>query len=553
MKRLTVTGLTLAMALTGCGGSDDKNNNSSSSLSSSSISSAAAISSATNISSSTATISSAANISSSAATISSAAAVSSVATISSAGSSSSIPASSSSSESSSSAAPVAKKNVLFFLGDGMGITTLTAMRIYEVGEAGSITIDTLPESAFVRTYSEDGQVTDSAPSMAAYMTGVKMKNEVISMSAGTNAYRPDGTQFIDAAGNSTCEAGNGQAVPTLLELMKAQGYATGVVSTTRITHATPATTYAHVCNRNGENTIAAQMVPNGAGFNTALGNGIDVVLGGGLRHFLPTTETGGRRTDGRHLVNEMKTAGYTYATNTGELLAAANTTGKLLGLFTSSDMSYELDRNPQVEPSLSEMTGKAIDILTQRDKGFFLMVEGGRIDHALHASNAKRALTDGIAFDNAIKLALEKMEAVDPGLKNTLVVVTADHDHTLVINGYAERTGKTTDTHAGVLGLVKSYVNGPNKGQPTKDVDGNPYTILGFGNGPNRPTTRIALDETTTSGKDYLQEAVIQLDSETHGGGDVFLGAKGLGAENFHGVIDNTEVFGLIKKSINLQ
>lgn len=539
MKRLTVTGLTLAVALTGCGGSDDKKNNSSSSLSSSSISSAAAISS-------TATISSAAAVSSEAS-------MSSLATISSASSLSSVPTSSSSSESSSSAAPVAKKNVLFFLGDGMGITTLTAMRIYQVGEAGSITIDTLPESAFVRTYSADGQVTDSAPSMAAYMTGVKMKNEVISMSTATNAYRPDGTQYIDAAGNSTCEAGNGEAVPTLLEQMKAQGFATGVVSTTRITHATPATTYSHVCNRNGENTIAAQMVPNGAGFNTALGNGIDVVLGGGLRHFLPSTETGGRRTDGRHLVNEMKTAGYTYVTNVGELTAATSATPKLLGLFTSSDMNYELDRNPQVEPSLSEMTGKAIDILSTRDKGFFLMVEGGRIDHALHASNAKRALTDGIAFDNAIKLALEKMEAVDPGLKNTLVVVTADHDHTLVINGYAERTNKTTDTHAGILGLVKSYANGPSKGQPTTDINGNPYTILAFGNGPNRPTTRIALDETTTSGKDYLQEAVIQLDSETHGGGDVFLGAKGLGAENFHGVIDNTEVFGLIKKSINLQ
>ena len=501
MKRLTVTGLTLAAILTGCGGSDDnKKNNGSSS----------------------------------------------------APASSSVPVVSSSSESSSSAAPVAKKNVLFFLGDGMGITTLTAMRIFEAGEAGSITIDTLPETAFVRTYSADGQVTDSAPSMAAYMTGVKMKNEVISMTTATNAYREDGTQYVDANGDSTCEAGNGEAVPTLLEQMKAQGFATGVVSTTRITHATPATTYAHLCNRNGENTIAAQMVPNGAGFNTALGDGIDVVLGGGKRHFLPSTESGGYRSDSRNLVTEMQTAGYQYVTTSAELSAAPASTAKLLGLFTSSDMNYELDR-PASEPSLSEMTGKAIDILSTRDKGFFLMVEGGRIDHALHASNAKRALTDGIAFDNAIKLALEKMEAVDPGLKNTLVVVTADHDHTLVINGYAERTDKTTDTHAGILGLVKSYANGPSKGQPLTDVDGNPYTILAFGNGPNRPTTRVALDETTTSGHDYLQEAVIQLDSETHGGGDVFLGAKGLGAEHFHGVIDNTDVFGLIKQAINLE
>ena len=192
-------------------------------------------------------------------------------------------------------------------------------------------------------------------------------------------------------------------------------------------------------------------------------------------------------------------------------------------------------------------------MLHARDSGFFLMVEGGRIDHALHASNAKRALTDGIAFDNAIAAALEKMEDIDPGLENTLIVVTADHDHTLVINGYAERTGATSEDHAGVLGLVKNYANGPNKGEPRTDVDGNPYTILGFGNGPNRPDSRVALNETTTAGNDYLQEATIQLSSETHGGGDVYLGATGMGADAFHGVIDNTEVFEKITAILDLE
>lgn len=448
--------------------------------------------------------------------------------------------------------PAPQKHVLFFLGDGMGITTMTAMRIYKVGEDGQLTVDTLPESAFVRTYSEDAQVTDSAPSMAAYMTGVKMKNEVISMSAGTNAYAADGTQYIDASGNTTCPTtGNGTAAETLLETMKAAGYGTGVVSTTRITHATPATTYAHLCNRNGENTIAAQMVPGGAEYNAKLGDGIDVVLGGGRRHFLPTG-TGSTRSDTRNLIDEMKAKGYAYASTSAELAALPSSSAKVLGLFTGSDMSYELDRDPAVEPSLSEMTGKAIDLLAAKNKGFFLMVEGGRIDHALHASNAQRALGDGIAFDDAIALALDKMEAIDPGLENTLVVVTADHDHTLVLNGYAQRTGPTTAGHPGVLGVVKSYVNGPSQGQPLKDVDGNPYTNIGFGNGPNRLGVRLALDDATTGAKDYLQESTIRLSSETHGGADVFLGATGLGAHNFHGVIDNTEVFGKIKLALGL-
>jgi alkaline phosphatase len=448
--------------------------------------------------------------------------------------------------------PTPKKHVLFFLGDGMGITTMTAMRIYKVGEEGQLTVDTLPESAFVRTYSEDAQVTDSAPSMAAYMTGVKMKNEVISMSTGTNAYKPDGTQYISGT-DSTCPAtGNGTPVDTLLEIMKAQGYGTGVVSTTRITHATPATTYSHICNRNGENTIASQMVPGSANYNAKLGSdGIDVVLGGGRRHFLPKATAGSSRSDERNLVDEMKAKGYTYVDDRAELLATAATTSKVLGLFTSSDMSYELDRT-DTEPSLSEMTGKAIDLLAAKKKGFFLMVEGGRIDHALHASNAKRALVDGIAFDDAIKLALDKMEVIDPGLKNTLVVVTADHDHTMVLNGYAKRTGATTASNAGVLGVVKSYAIGPKEGQPVTDVDGKPYSIIGFGNGPGRKATRPTLDEATTAGNDYLQESTIPLGTETHGGADVFLGAKGLGAENFRGVIDNTEVFGKIKTALGL-
>jgi len=119
-------------------------------------------------------------------------------------------------------------------------------------------------------------------------------------------------------------------------------------------------------------------------------------------------------------------------------------------------MSYDLDRDPAKEPSLAEMTTKAMDVLGKNAKGYFLMVEGGRIDHALHETTAKKALHDTVAFDNAIKAALAKAKITDPELKNTLIVVTADHDHTLVLNGYAKRTGKTSATNPGVLGVVKT-------------------------------------------------------------------------------------------------
>lgn len=448
----------------------------------------------------------------------------------------------------------APKNVIFFLGDGMGLTTMTAARIYSVGEHGELTMDTLPETAFVKTFSNDAQVTDSAPSMAAYMTGVKMNNEVISMSQNTNAIDP----INDAAGNklgNNCGASNGTAATTLLELAKTAGLGTGVVSTARITHATPATTYAHICHRDLENDIAAALVPGGVGYNSALGTtGLDVIVGGGNQFFKPVKD-GGKRADGRDLIAELKAKSYAYASNTTEFNAIDGTkTDKLLALFTSSHMSYDLDRDAAKEPSLAEMTTKAMDVLARNGKGYFLMVEGGRIDHALHETTAKKALQDTVAFDNAIKAAIAKAKLSDPTLANTLIVVTADHDHTLVLNGYAKRTGKTTTASAGVLGVVKNYVTGA----VDKDLDGAPYPIIGFGNGENRVqgsrASQASLDESVTSANLYHQEAVIRMGvgGETHGGTDVFLGAIGKGSETFTGTIDNTKVFSLVKTAAGL-
>ena len=458
--------------------------------------------------------------------------------------------------SSETAAPAAK-NVIFFLGDGMGITTLTAARIYSVGEDGQLTIDTLPETGFVKTHSNDAQVTDSAPSMSAYMTGVKPNNDVISMSADTRAFTlvngvPTG--YVSNA-LSTCPQGNGSRVSTLIELAKAAGLGTGVVTTARLTHATPAAAYSHICHRDGEYDIAAQAVPGGAGFNTALGNGVDVLLGGVSYYWTPLGATSGYpnkgRTDTRNLVNEMKAAGYTFVSDRAGLLAAPLNT-KLLGLFDQAiaqgHMSYELDRNPSVEPSLAEMTTKALDLLQNNTKGYMLVVEGGRIDHALHATNAQRALADTVAFDKAIAAAIARVD-----LSKTLIVVTADHDHTLVMNGYAKLTGKTVSgTNAGILGVLKNSTDG----STAKDAENEAFPILGFGNGESRPSVRagLSLTDTVTSGIDYHQEAVVPTSpgGETHGGGDVFIGAIGRGAAAVAGLMDNTAVFSILKAALGL-
>ncbi|WP_085317375.1 alkaline phosphatase [Derxia lacustris] len=449
------------------------------------------------------------------------------------------------------------KNVLFFLGDGYGIVPMTAARIYAVGEDGEMTIDTLPETAFIKTFSNDAQVTDSAPSMAAYMTGVKANNDVIGMSSDTRAFDASGNGYFIGADSTCPTSGNGTPVTTLLELAKAAGRATAVVTTTKVTHATPAATYAHICHRDGENNIAAQLVPGGSGYNSALGDGVDVVLGGGWQHFLPKGDAKGSvRTDARDLTAELKAKGYTVVNDLTALNAAPTASGtRLVGLFTKGHMNFDLDRDATVEPSLAQMTTKAIDIASKNQKGFFLMVEGGRIDQALHPTLARKALQDAKAFDEAIKTAIDKMKVIDPDLKNTLIVVTADHDHTMVMNGYATRTGKTSDSNPGILGLMRSYTD-PTK--PAVDADKKPFTTLVFGNGESRvQSSRAAMTDLTDAvvyDKNYHQEAAVLMPAggETHGGGDVFLGATGLGADGFHGTLDNTAVFSIIRKAIGL-
>ena len=439
------------------------------------------------------------------------------------------------------------KNVIFFLGDGMGINTLTAARIFAAGEDGELAIDRLPESAFVKTFSNDAQVTDSAASMAAYMTGVKQNNNVVSMSFGTRAIAPG----KDANGNalvSRCE--NGTAAVTLLELAKRRGMAVGVVTNTSVTDATPASTYAHACHRKLETDIAASLVSGGAGYNPALGaRGLDVLFGGGAQHFTPFAK-GGKRADNRDLLAELGSKGFRVVSDTAQF-DALQPGQPAVGLFAPNHMNFDATRDPARQPALPAMATKAIDLLASNKNGFFLMIEGGLIDHALHATLGKRALQETVTYNAALQAAIDRMEALDPGLKHTLIVATADHDHTLILNGYAARTGKTTPTNPGVIGLVRNA-----DGKPALDGKGQPYTIIGFGTGEQRHAgdrTAHLTDEVVTR-DDYHQEAVVRTrtGAETHGGSDVYLGATGANAELFRGTIDNTRVFNLIKTAAGL-
>jgi len=453
------------------------------------------------------------------------------------------------------------KNVILFVGDGMGISTVTAARILagqlrgESGEENLLSFETFPYVALSKTYSTNQQTADSAPTMSAIVTGIKTGDGLISV-----------TQHVVRGDHRTVP---GNIAATILELAEQNGMATGVVSTARLTHATPAACYAHTAERDWEADADLSAAARAANFpdiarqliEFPYGNGLEVALGGGRGKFLPNTaddpeEMGkkGERLDGRDLTVEWLTkprAAYVWNKAQFDMLDPA-AVDHLLGLFEYSHMEYEVDRSSDAvgEPSLSEMTGKAIDILSRQGKGFFLHVEGGRIDHAHHAGNAYRALTETIEFAKAVQVAMEKTS-----LEDTLIIVTADHSHVFTIAGYPKRGNP-------ILGKVIE----PGANDFSRDLLGLPYTTLGYANGPgytgasgsqprgvkwypHLPSAytgalgRPDLSPVNTAAPSYLQEAAVPLPTETHGGEDVAIYARGPQAHLFQGVLEQHVIF----------
>lgn len=459
------------------------------------------------------------------------------------------------------------RNVILFLGDGMSLTTVAAARILEgqrkggPGEENALSWEGFPATALSKTYNTDSQTPDSAGTMTAIMTGVKSHMGAIGVSAGT---RNDCADSLD------------KGLLSWLQLADSAGMATGIVTTTRLTHATPAATYAHSPERNWESDADLPPKARAAGCtdiaqqlltDARFGRGPLVALGGGRGQFQPATardpeyaDKVGLRLDGRDLVAEWKQAhpGGAYVWNTGQLRAAKDAPA-LLGLFEPDHMQFDHDRDrtPGGEPSLAEMTTTAIQALARTSEGFALMVEAGRIDHAHHNGNAFRALDETVALSDAVRAA---MQAAPP---ETLIIVTADHSHSLNFVGYPVRGNP-------ILGKVRGL--GGEEGDRTqyaRDQLGLPYTTLSYANGPGYPGASNAqpqgskhhphqpanvhpsagrpdLTHVDTQAPDYLQESMIPLKAETHGGDDVGIWATGPGSAAFHGTLEQNTLYHLI-------
>jgi len=472
------------------------------------------------------------------------------------------------------------KNVILFVGDGMGISTITAARILDgqnkgmTGEENELSFDKFPFSGLAKTYNVDAQTPDSAGTMTAMMSGIKTDAGVLGVD--------------EDVVRGSCASTKGIEMITALELAEIAGKSTGVISTARVTHATPAATFAKSADRNWEDIsdmdisnhpertacedIALQLV----NFETNLEarypgvnvDGIEVVMGGGRRHFLPkdarfnsldaASEIEGDRTDGRDLTAEWQASytngAYVFDQASFDAINPATTT-RVFGLFNESHMQYEADRSNDIagEPSLSEMTAKAIDILDNNDKGFFLTVESGRIDHAHHAGNAYNALNDTIEFSKAVQAAIDATSQED-----TLIIVTADHSHVFTIAGYPKRGNP-------ILGKVV----GVGETEASLASDDMPYTTVGYTNGLGyrdlgtetdadasyltAPVTgRVDLTNIDTTTAGFHQESLVPLGSETHAGEDVGVFAIGPGANLITGTNEQNLIFHVMDYAANL-
>lgn len=437
------------------------------------------------------------------------------------------------------------KNIILLIADGNGIGTNYATRLYQGQQAGGygdenvMFKEQLPHLALVKTYNTNAQTPDSAGTGTAMHAGIKTKAGVLGVDETLN--------------RGDCRAVARARVDSIAEVLSAQGKVVGVVSTARLTHATPASVYAHAADRNFEDDsklpegcttpdIATQLV-------TAFENGtVSVAMGGGRRHFLPKDTKGdegknGKRTDGQNLIATVQSAGVQYAWNndTAKKLKLDGT--PILALFESSHMKYEHDRKD--EPSLAQMTKMAITALSNDEDGYFLSIEAGRVDHANHDSNLHRTVTDGVAFDKAVKVA---MEMTDP--EETLIIVTADHEHALAFNGYCGRGTPVTGLCYGIDEKGEAHT-----GEPNLANDDKPYTVASFTNGSEAivgekdQVARPLLTQEDATHPDYLQQSLIPRDSETHSGEDVAVYARGPWAHLLNGTIEQNFIFHVMMKA----
>ena len=302
------------------------------------------------------------------------------------------------------------KNIILMVPDGMGLSAVTATRIFKNGHKGApLHLETLPHIGYQRTHSADSSTTDSAAAASAWASGEKFRNGEISCH--------------DDDRDGKCEP---TPLPTILETAKEKGKATGLVATSNITHATPAAFGAHVPTRHCEQEVARQYIRV---------TGVEVILGGGIEKFNSTKISADKCGTYGNFLEDAAKRGYVVVHTREQMVRAASVgTKKILGLFSPAGKTPELFRvypengYPADEPTLSEMTAAALKILEKEYDGFFLLVEGSQIDWAEHRNELPYQICETLAFDEAVKVVLDWLKEKPGRNMETLLIVAPDHE-----------------------------------------------------------------------------------------------------------------------------
>ncbi len=328
-----------------------------------------------------------------------------------------------------SGAQAAGKSLIVLVADGTGVTHTTVARW--VSDSRNLPVDSM-RVYLVRTYGAESMVTDSAPAATAFATGHKTSDKFVGVLPG-----PVTIPGVPPVSSERQQ----KPVASVLEGAKLMGKATGLVATSNVQHATPAAYSAHWPDRNDYNQIGEQQVYQD----------IDVVFGGGRKYLLPVSQ-GGARSDGEDLIQVLKDRGYRIVQTRDQMMETQGP--KVWGLFAEDAMERDLDRTVFAphEPSLAEMTAKAIDILSRHPHGFFLFVEGSQVDWASHGNDPVGVVTELLAFHQAVQVALEFARNRD----DTAVLVFSDHGNGGMSLGNAATDGTYSRmSFASVVNAIK--------------------------------------------------------------------------------------------------
>ncbi|AHM66483.1 alkaline phosphatase [Paenibacillus polymyxa] len=410
------------------------------------------------------------------------------------------------------------KNVIILIPDGMANDATALARWYK---GSSLTLDSMA-SGMVRTHSADAPIADSAPAGTAFATGHKSHTGYVGV-LPDEATMP-GQQPI-AAGDAK------KPVASILEASKLAGKSTGIIATSEIMHATPADFTAHYPDRKNYDALSMQQAYNG----------VDVVLGGGGKFLEPA----GRK-DGQDLIAQIKDQGYDFVTTPKGL--KNSTSSKLWGSFSPEALAYDLDRDASKEPSLAEMTTKAIDVLSKNDKGFFLMVEGSKVDWAAHANDPTGIISDVLSFDDAVKVALDYAKQN----QNTIVVAVTDHGNGGLTIGSSDTTSNYDKTPLAsfIDPLKKAKLTGEGLEAKLNADRSNIKEVLStyFGITDLTDEEVKTIKDAKEGSMNYAVGPIISKRANIgwttggHTGGDVVLYTYAPNGDRPSGVIDNTDV-----------